>query len=67
MKKEYYKRVTAEDVLVKCIDNNNNYSIASRNNPEPDGYTNHSWENKTNWEQITAEEASEILGYDVTE
>lgn len=63
---EFYKKVTDKDILVLTIDKNNNYSIASKNDPEPDGFVNFSWEGRTGWEPISAEEASEILGYDVT-
>lgn len=63
---EFYKKVTVDDIFIKCIDHNNNYSIASANDPEPDGYTNHSWEGKEGWIKTTAKDASEILGYDVT-
>jgi len=71
---EYFKKVTGDDILVKCIDKNNNYSIASKKDPEPDYFTRRTFHEQANqkdrgigWEQITAEEASEILGYDVTE
>ena len=72
--KRYYKKVTADDIFVKCVDENNNYSIASKNDPEPEGYTHSAWydqmkEDSRNagWKQISVEEASKILGYDVTE
>ena len=73
---QFYKKVTKDDVLVKCIDGNGNYSIASKNDPEPDFYTRPTFHQQANkddlyslngWGQITMEEASKILGYDVTE
>ncbi len=73
---EFFKKVTAGDVLVKSIDSNGDYSIASKNDPEPDSYTRPTFHQQANkedlysvngWQKITAEEASKILGYDVTE
>ena len=43
VEKRYYKKVTADDIFVKCVDENNNYSIASKNDPEPEGYTHSAW------------------------
>ena len=63
----YYKKITEDDVLILFLDNSKDYSMASKNDPEPDVYTDFTWESKKGYEQITAEEASAILGYDVTE
>ena len=53
---KYYKKTIENEIFVKAIDNNNNYSIASNLDPEPDGYTNHAWEEDADdWEEITFE------------
>jgi len=62
---EFYKKITAGDILIKCIDANNNYSISSKNDPVPDGYVNHVWEKSGSWERISKAEAEEILGYSI--
>ena len=64
---EYYKKNAAADIFVKAIDNKNNYSIASKNDPDPDGFSNHTWENYSGWEKINRAEAAKILGYDPEE
>ena len=64
---KYYKKVTADDILILCIDANNNYSVASKNDPEPLGYVNHSWEGQTGWKEISRAEAEGILGYSLAE
>lgn len=67
MKMEYYKKITEDDILILFLTNGKDYSIASKNDPQPDGCTDFTWEGKKGFEQITAEEASAILGWDVTE
>jgi len=71
-KVEFYKKVTSDDILIKCVDKDNNYSIASKNDPEPESFTRHSFHGQANqkdrefgWERITREEAEEILGYEI--
>ncbi len=73
-KMEFFKKITDDDVLVMCIDRQGNFSIASKNDPEPDGYTRPSFHGQANqkdrtagWERIAREEATAILGYDPTE
>lgn len=61
---EFYKKEIKNDILVKAIDKQNNYSLASQNDPELEGYINHMWENDiSKWIKISGEEVEEILGY----
>ena len=71
---EFFKKITDDDVLVMCIDRQGNFSIASRNDPEPLGFTRPSFHGQANqkdrtagWERIAREEATAILGYDPEE
>lgn len=63
----YYKKQTADgETLVKALDENGNYSIASDRDPEPSGYTNHAWgADVAEWHEISAVDASSILGYEL--
>lgn len=64
---EFYKKKEADDVLVKVFDENGNYSVASKNDPEPEAFIHHPDHDLRGWEKISREEAEEILGYDPTE
>lgn len=59
-----YKKNVEEDVLIKCIGEDNNYSIASQKDPDPDCFINHVWgQDVGEWIEISADEAEDILGY----
>jgi len=64
---EFYKKKEADDVLVKIFDEKGNYSVASKNDPEPEGFIHHPDHDLRGWEKISREEAEEILGYNPTE
>ena len=73
-KMEFFKKITDDDVLIMCVDNRGNFSVASRNDPEPLGFTRPSFHGQANqkdrtagWERIAREEATAILGYDPEE
>jgi len=58
----YWKKEQEGDTLVAVV-GADSYSIASASDPEPDGYTGSL--DLRGWIEITAEEASDLLGYDV--
>ena len=63
---KFYKKIKGEEIFVKSIDNNNNYSIFSNLDPEPEGYIDHQWGiDIAEWVEIDKQEAEEILGYDL--
>lgn len=64
---EFYKKKEADDVLVKVFDEKGNYSVASKNDPEPEVFIRHPDHDLREWEKISREEAKRILGYDPTE
>ena len=54
-----------DDILVKIVGVNGDYSISSQKDPEPDGYCYcPGCHDDPDWVEITREEAAEILGYD---
>lgn len=56
---KYYRK---NDVM-KAIDDENNYSLVSRTDPEPDGYVNHHWKGDPGegWTEIKEEEYNDTL------
>jgi hypothetical protein len=65
IKMKYYKKAKSpEEILVKSVDDNGNYSIASNLDPEPDGFIDHAYNNWNGWDEITRQEAASIIGYD---
>ena len=60
----YYKKHKNGDTLVMSVARGS-YGIASKLEPEPEGYPG-SPDGYAGWEEITAAEASQILGWDVT-
>lgn len=69
MAKMYFKKIETDgEILIKCLDSNGNYSLASNLDPTPDGYTDHRWEDDADlWIKISEEEADSILENNVTE
>ena len=62
----YKKQKSNEETLVKAIGDDNNYSIASNLDPEPDGFVDHQWGADTaQWTEITRQRGKEILGIDL--
>ena len=61
---DFYKKDIENDILVKIFDEKGNYSIASKNDPEPEGFIHHPDHDLRGWEKISRDEAKEILGYD---
>ena len=59
----HYKKTKGGDTLVMSVAKDS-YGIASKLDPEPDGYTGSP--ELAGWSEITAVEASEILGWEVT-
>lgn len=64
---DFYKKDIENDVLVKVFDEKGNYSVASKNDPEPEGFIHHPDHDLRGWEKISKDEAERILGYDPTE
>jgi hypothetical protein len=69
---KHYKKINNDEIFILSVDSKNNYAIASNLDPEPDCYTDLVWElgkglDPAEWQEITAAEASEVLGYDVEE
>lgn len=71
---DFYKKETYNDVLIKIFDEKGNYSVTSKNDPEPDVFTGPSFHGQANkqdstwgWEKISKAEAERILGYDPTD
>ena len=64
---DFYKKKISKTTPVKIFDEKGNYSIASKNEPEPEGFIHHPDHDLRGWEKISREEAEEILGYDPTE
>jgi hypothetical protein len=63
---KYYKKEDDGETFVLSIDEgDNNYSIASNLDPEPEGFIDHHWgEDAEEWQEITKEDAEKILGWD---
>jgi len=59
----HYKKDKDGDTLVMSVAKDS-YSLASANEPEPDGYTGSP--ELAGWSEITAAEASDLLGWEVT-
>lgn len=63
-KYEIYKKIIDDDVVVKVFDEKGNFSIASKNDPEPDYFLHYPDHDLSGWELITKKEAEDILGYE---
>lgn len=64
--KRWFKQIEGSEILVKCLDANNNYSLAGGLDPEWEGYTDHVWGKDTaEWIEIGEAEAETILGGEV--
>jgi hypothetical protein len=61
---KYYEKQTDSDTLIMSVAGDGNFSIASKNSPEPDGFVGPSDPFGRGYVEVIRERAEEILGYD---